>query len=133
MVDLGRLRRRRRGPRRIDPQTLRDAAHRKALAALAAIDAAQPPVALATAVSLALRRFLADSCGEPALFETHEEFLARGEALDRLPEPLREETADTFAALASVKYAADRPLPPSDLIELARSLVDRLHAAPLAP
>ena len=67
------------------------------------------------------------------MFETHEEFLARGEALDRLPEPLREETADTFAALASVKYAADRPLPPSDLIELARSLVDRLHAAPLAP
>ena len=121
------LRRRRSSPP--DPRQLRETARRSAVAALDATDRSLPPHALATAVSLILRRFLADACNDPALFETHEQFLARGELPATLPPELRQALAGTFATLARMKYAHDAPAPAEDLVALVRPLIDRIHAA----
>ncbi|MFM2199032.1 MAG: hypothetical protein RLZZ505_2464 [Verrucomicrobiota bacterium] len=61
----------------------------------------------AIAVSIILRRYLARSMNEPALFETHEEFIARHDGLKNLPNDLRSEVAVFFSKLAAAKYAPD--------------------------
>jgi len=63
----------------------------------------------AVRVSGILRRYLARSMQEPALFETHEEFVSRHDALKDLPEEVRQEVAVFFARLAEVKYAPETP------------------------
>jgi LPXTG-motif cell wall-anchored protein len=60
---------------------------------------------LAIETSIILRRYLARSMGEPALFETNEEFISRHNALADLPAELRDDIASFFSALALVKYA----------------------------
>lgn len=58
-------------------------------------------------VSMILRRYLAKSMNEPALFETHEEFVARHDGLKDLPEDVRSEVELFFSKLAAIKYAPD--------------------------
>jgi hypothetical protein len=58
-------------------------------------------------VSMILRRYLAKSMKEPALFETHEEFVARHDGLKDLPEEIRSEVGVFFSKLAAVKYAPE--------------------------
>jgi len=58
-------------------------------------------------VSMILRRYLARSMYEPALFETHEEFVARHDGLKDLPEDVKAEVGSFFSKLAAVKYAPD--------------------------
>lgn len=58
-------------------------------------------------VSLILRRYLAKSMDEPALFETHEEFISRHDILKDLPEDVRAEVGGFFSKLAAQKYAPD--------------------------
>ncbi len=80
-------------------------ARRRALAGLSEIDPSAAPGDIATAVSLLVRRFLADAFGDPALFETHEEFISRREALADLPADQRDALTRLFAILAEFKYS----------------------------
>jgi len=102
-------------------------ARRRALAALAEIDPAGAPGPLATSVSLVLRRFLADALDDPALFETHEEFLSRREALADLPAPQHDALSRLFATLIRLKYS---PVPPdtdaAPLLGEARQILSNL-------
>jgi hypothetical protein len=82
-------------------------------------------------VSMILRRYLARSMNEPALFETHEEFIARHDGLQSLPEDVRTEAGAFFSKLAAVKYA------PDDIVGMAAdntnaegvALLERIHGA----
>ena len=107
-----------------------EALRRRARAALAAVDPAGPAAGVATAVSLVVRRFLADALGDPVLFETHEEFLARARALARLPEDQRAAVNRHFAALARMKYVPSEPADTAALITGARTLLDQLQPLP---
>jgi hypothetical protein len=118
--------RRRREPPASDPRVVRDEAYREACQSLDAT----PPAgiqAAATNVSLVLRRYLAAVCGDPALFETHEEFISRHAALAGFPDELRKITADGFSHLARLKYGRDATGDPAALHGAARQLLDRLH------
>jgi hypothetical protein len=84
----------------------------------------------ATLASLVLRRYLATVAGDPALFETHEEFIARRDSLARLQEAARAHVAESFARLAALKY--DRQPPSGDpavVIDDARALLTTLDRA----
>jgi len=102
-------------------------ARRRALAALAGIDASAPPGTVATTVSLLLRRFLAEAFGDPALFETHEEFVSRRHALADLPADQRDTLTRLFATLTKLKYS---PVPPdtdtAPLLDNAKHLLTTL-------
>ena len=63
-----------------------------------------PLAAVATEASLSIRRYLAACLGEPALYETHEEFLLRDEALAELPAGSREHLNPLLTRLAELKY-----------------------------
>lgn len=103
------------------------AARRQALAALDAIDPSGGASEVATGISLAFRRLLADILGDPALFETHEEFLAREATLDGLPNDQRRQTRDLFATLARLKYGPDTEADTSSLFTESRNLLQNLQ------
>lgn len=104
-----------------------EAAYREARLAIDKSDDEETPAALATRISAALRRYLATACGDPSLFETHEEFLARHEALSDLPGELRQDTAAHFTRLARVKYDKNRSDDPAPLRAEALALLETLH------
>lgn len=81
----------------------------------------------ASAVSLTLRNYLARSLGEPALYETHEEFIGRHEGLADLPEKLRFETGAFFNHLASMKYAPEDAPMDGNVREQALALLERMY------
>jgi len=113
----------------VDPTALRKQAYRDALRTL---DEARPPAAreAATIASLVLRRYLAIVSGDPALFETHEEFIGRHDSLSKLPEAVRAATIEGFDRLAAMKYgkttSADEP---ATILAPARVLLDQLNHA----
>lgn len=82
-------------------------------------------------VSMILRRYLARSMNEPALFETHEEFVARHDGLKDLPDDVKSEVGSFFTKLAAVKYApddiADGDMPGTNAEGAA--LLERIHGA----
>ena len=77
---------------------------RDALEALRPSSAERPLADIATDASLILRHYLAITLNEPALYETHEEFLLRSDALADLPAGARERLAPLLSQLASAKY-----------------------------
>ncbi len=82
-------------------------------------------------VSLALRGYLARSLEEPALYETHEEFIGRHDGLKDLPEEIRSEVGGFFSRLATLKYA---PLEeagdsPEELRDSGIGILERVHKA----
>ncbi len=81
----------------------------------------------ATRISGALRHYLAVVCGDPSLYETHEEFLARHQALADFSAEAREQTATTFAHLAQLKYDKDRSGEPAELSRRGAALLENLH------
>ncbi|HEY8962679.1 MAG TPA: hypothetical protein VIM57_10790 [Luteolibacter sp.] len=84
----------------------------------------------ATLASLVLRRYLATVAGDPALFETHEEFIARRDSLARLQEAARTSVAEGFARLAALKYDRQPPTgDPAVVIDDARALLTTLDRA----
>ena len=117
---------RRKTPGMVDPDRVREEAYRRALAELEGRSGETMQQA-ATAVSIALRRYLAVVSGDPALFETHEEFVARHESLASYPEDLRKTTAEGFSHLARLKYGPEAIGDPVALYSAARQLLDRLH------
>ena len=83
----------------------------------------------ATAVSLALRGYLALSMNEPALYETHEEFIGRHEGLKDLPEEIRSETEAFFGKLAAMKYAPEDMPVDGNIREGGLNMLERIHQA----
>jgi hypothetical protein len=116
-------------PRPVDPAKLREDARLKAVSALESARASSAtPREAAVFASLALRGYLARAADDPALFETHEEFIARRDSLAALHEKARESAAAGFSHLASLKYAAEPPASTAtEVIESARTLLDELH------
>lgn len=119
------LRRRRR--RTYDPMSVRIAAHQEALAGLNEINAEDAREA-AIRCSLVLRRYLSLAANDPALFETHEEFVSRRDALKVLQPEARAAAAVGFEKLASLKYGPDSPMDaPATVIGDGRLLLETLH------
>lgn len=113
----------------VDPLAIRREALRVADRALADAKPAGIREA-ATLASLVLRRYLATVAGDPALFETHEEFIARRDSLARLQEAARAHAAEGFARLAALKYDRQPPTgDPAVVIDDARALLTTLDRA----
>lgn len=110
-----------------DPSATRRAAFNEAAAALAGIGSVLPREA-AVQSSLILRRYLSVVANDPALFETHEEYVSRHEALKNFSEDARGSTALGFARLAAIKYSpatADMDTP--QVISGSQSLLEILN------
>ncbi len=80
-------------------------------------------------VSLVLRRYLVRSMQEPALFETHEEFVGRHDGLKDLPEDVRADVAVFFTKLAALKYAPEEgsPISAGEITSGGKDLLERIH------
>ncbi len=106
----------------------RHAAHAEAFSALNSIHPDGPRDA-AIQCSLILRKYLSIAAGDPALFETHEETLARHEAFASFNEETRRAAADGFSQLAALKYAPDFPeVLTNNVIHQSRALLETLHS-----
>lgn len=111
----------------IDPRAVRQAAHAEATAALDKIGAV-PAREAAVRSSLILRRYLSVVAGDPALFETHEEYVSRHEALKDFSDDARGSASLGFARLAAMKYAAETPaMATAEVISGSRTLLEILH------
>ena len=112
---------------RLDPLAVRQAAHAAAAAALDKIGAV-PAREAAVQSSLILRRYLSVVAGDPALFETHEEYVSRHEALKAFSEDARGSASLGFARLAAMKYAAETPdMATEQVISGSQTLLEILH------
>ena len=115
--------------RKSKPAMLRQIAFLEAMASLEKARLITAPVALATAESLAIRRYLASSIADPSLFETHEEFLSRHQALATLPEITRQKIAREYDHLARMKYAPmETQQDISELVTQMIQLLEHLHS-----
>jgi hypothetical protein len=110
-----------------DPLALRRAAYQEALADLNAVQTDDPRDA-AVRGSLVLRRYLSVAATDPALFETHEEFISRHDALAALKPEARSAACDHFARLATLKYGPPRAdAEAGDVVRDSRQLLETLH------
>lgn len=117
----------RRKPKPYDPVAARTAALQQALAALKETRAESTRDA-AIQGSLILRRYLAAAAGDPALFETHEEFISRHDSLQVLTPDARTATETAFTRLSALKYTAEIPdLPPGAVLSESASLLETIH------
>jgi len=113
----------------IDPMTLRQQAYERAVRSINEATSSDGREA-ATEASLILRRYLATVSGDPALFETHEEFIARRDSLKSLAEEAREAARVQFDRLAALKYSKDvRSADAAPIFESSRALLETLHRA----
>lgn len=81
-------------------------------------------------VSLIIRRYLQGTVQDPALYETHEEFSRRLDALGSVPEECRYATRELLERLADLKYAGTAEQDPAQarrLIEQASALLHRIQ------
>jgi hypothetical protein len=93
---------------------------------------------LATQASFAVRGYLAACLSEPALYETHEEFLLREDALERLPAGSRDRLNPFLEELATLKYSPSTPDPAAAETLIKKSLnilqgLESTRAKPLPP
>lgn len=113
----------------VDAVSLRLKAYQDALRSLTESPASDAREA-ATRASLILRRYLATASGDPALFETHEEFISRRDSLKHLAEEAREAARTQFDRLAALKYSGDiRSAEAAPIFESSRALLETLHRA----
>lgn len=123
---------RRRLKRATDPASIREAAFNDAIAALDTIPHNDAHTA-ALDSSMILRKYLSITAEDPALFETHEEFVSRHDALQKIPQATRDEVAAIFSRLATIKYAPDAASANAEkIVGDSRHLLHALRAA-LAP
>ncbi len=119
------LRKKIKAPR--DPLLIRNAAYQSASTAFSELSP-QDARDAAVQCSLILRRYLSAAANDPALFETHEEFISRHDALNALTEATRKSSECGFARLASLKYAADIPkVSALEVMTESKALLDTLH------
>lgn len=79
-----------------------------ALKALATLSEQQPSLReAALTLSTVVRKVLVEETGDPALFETHEEFSLRADALIAIPPQYREGARQYLQKLARLKYAPE--------------------------
>ena len=104
-----------------------------ALAALQTLEDKLPPLReCSLQVSLIVRSYLQGQVQDTSLYETHEEFSQRPDALSSVPDECRYDTRYLLEKLADLKYAGNRELDPVQtrtLIEQARALVNRIDEA----
>ena len=109
------------------PLRFKEIVYRDAITALTQL----APVGIretAIQTSLILRQFLAKVTNDPALYETHEEFVTRQDSLKSLSPATQASTKQLFDGLAAIKYdreVADRQ--PSELIADSKGLLATLH------
>ena len=114
-------------PPEINAGELLKKAHDEAVSALAICPSDERTPA-ATECSLILRRYLAVLTGDPALFETHEEWVTRHDAIENLNADLKQQTRNLFNQLAEWKYAkVDDGEEPAVVIDRSRSLLEALN------
>ena len=66
--------------------------------------------------------------GDPALYETHEEWVARHDSMEAFGEDLKQQTQSLFARLAEWKYAPDDlGDEPSAMVDQSRHLLEAIH------
>ncbi len=119
------VRRRRRTA--INPDAQRIAAYQEAVTGLDGMQAVDAREA-AVRCSLVLRRYLSVAARDPSLYETHEEFVSRKEALQILRPEARAAATENFARLATLKYGpSPRETDPSRVIGDSRTLLETLH------
>ena len=117
----------RRSRQKPDPSTQRNTAYSEAMASFENITGADPRNA-AIQSSLILRRYLSIAAGDPALFETHEEYLSRHDALQALAPEVRETAAAGFSRLAALKYSPELPeADPQEIVSGSKDLLQSLH------
>jgi hypothetical protein len=110
-----------------DPRKIRENAFSEALGVLSGIKAEDPRDA-AVQCSLILRKYLSVAAADPALYETHEEFIARRDALQSLSDAARTAAESGFSRLAALKNGPEIPgTPAADVIEESRALLETLH------
>ncbi len=110
-----------------DAKAIRGLAHAEAANALGKINDLTPRDT-AGQCSLILRRYLSIVARDPALFETHEEYISRHEALKDFSEETRRATSAGFGRLAAMKYSADAPVTdPRQVITECQQLLETLH------
>lgn len=108
-------------------QSARDLAYKEATSSLERIAAAEARAA-AVQASLILRKYLSLAAADPALFETHEEFISRHDALQPLTETARAACTAGFARLAALKYApTGADLAGATVVADAHELLETLH------
>jgi heme/copper-type cytochrome/quinol oxidase subunit 2 len=80
-------------------------------------------------VSLVIRKYLAKSMNEPALYETHEEFVGRHDAIQDLDEELKVKIANYFSELAAMKYGPveEQVLDLTTIKQKAVNLLERVY------
>ena len=118
---------RRRKPFAVNSGRIRKAAFAEALAALANTRTEDARDA-AVQTSLILRKYLLAVAEDPALYETHEEFVLRGDALHALTPEARAAAEAGFTRLAAMKYAPGMPAAAAaDVIAESRDLLETLH------
>lgn len=109
------------------PRALRNAAFAEAVRALAATTTHDVRDA-AVQASLILRQYLAAAAGDPALYQTHEEFVARHDALQAVTAATRAAAQDGFSRLAALKYAPEvAAVAPAVVLAESRALLETLH------
>ncbi len=112
-----------------DSSNLKREAFQQAMAKLVKLDKALGKENVIT-ISLVLREYLAKIMNEPALYETHEEFIGRHDAIKGLNEELKVELSEYFSKLASLKYGPDEGAV-SDVELLKRgaeNMLERIHS-----
>lgn len=103
--------RRRKTASGIDERARRRAAYRVARGKLKDLNLAAPSRDVAVDISLVVRQYLAEVANDPALFETHEEFISRSDALSGLTPSAKAACETLFNQLIALKYAPeDQPL-----------------------
>ena len=114
-------------PKLSSPEDLKKKAHRDALAALSACPK-QELIPAATECSLVLRRYLAAVTSDPALYETHDEWIARHDALETFEAQLKQQIHHLFEQLARWKYApSDEGDEPAQVISRSRDLLESIN------
>lgn len=113
-----------------DPNKNKREAFQQALSELAQLDASLGKENVIM-VSLAMRKYLAKSMNEPALYETHEEFIGRHDAIKDLDENLKSEISAYFTQLAAIKYGPGEgeDIHVDVLKQSAINLLERIHSA----
>jgi len=116
-----------RKPAAVDIVAIRESAFREARAVLQECSATDAREA-AVQTSLILRKYLSIAAADPALYETHEEFISRQDALQALSADARTAAEAGFSSLATLKYAPEIPgRPAAEVIAESRSLLETLH------
>jgi hypothetical protein len=106
-----------------------DKAYKIAISSLDETTNLTNPIEIATSVSLILRKYLSSVFSNPSLFETHEEFISRHDALTGIKSSSRQMLSSHFDNLVKLKYAPNSaPFHKDQLLMEARQLLQQLNS-----